>query len=442
MDDSCHGPALAPARHAKASFPWVIAVPLALALFLSACGGAGTGSPTPDESSGTPSLIPATPVETAASPGPTPSPAASTSPTVPAIIPFPPGTTPEFRFIWMIDSANGWGIARAAEPEDHVLRTSDGGRSWQDVTPPEPPVLPSAQSVDAVGAFPDARVGWVAYIVSPAELAPLEIHFWRTSGGGQEWESGGRVDLSDFPEAAPIIAFGDVDVGWLLVEQFVGMGHHAFTLLRTQDGGRSWEQLAGPPDSESTCHRTGLAFANASSGWITGECPFDPGGSALLEITHDGGVTWLPLQLPPPPQTPELFRTALLCSARSPHLFGPESGSLVVTCLLDSAGGPQEQSYLYATSDGGATWRNSIYPGGDLYLLDPDRGWALSTDSYWTEDGGVTWTMIQTVDWVGQFSFVDEMLGWAVAQSVDESALARTLDGGRTWELLEPIISP
>src|SRR3989304_3057758 len=164
MDDSCHGPALAPARHAKASFPWVIAVPLALALFLSACGGAGTGSPTPDESSGTPSLIPATPVETAASPGPTPSPAASTSPTVPAIIHFSSGTTPEFRFIWMIDAASGWGIARAAAPEDHVLRTSDGGRSWQDVTPPEPSVLPPVQSADAVGAFPASRVGSVPHL--------------------------------------------------------------------------------------------------------------------------------------------------------------------------------------------------------------------------------------------------------------------------------------
>ena len=46
------------------------------------------------------------------------------------------------------------------------------------------------------------------------------------------------------------------------------------------------------------------------------------------------------------------------------------------------------------------------------------------------------------MDWEGQFSFVDAMAGWAVARSVDESALVRTLDGGRTWELLEPIISP
>jgi photosystem II stability/assembly factor-like uncharacterized protein len=46
------------------------------------------------------------------------------------------------------------------------------------------------------------------------------------------------------------------------------------------------------------------------------------------------------------------------------------------------------------------------------------------------------------VDWLGQFSFVDEMRGWAVARSADASALVRTTDGGRTWELLEPIVSP
>src|SRR3972149_3895777 len=140
MDNPCHSLARAPPRHAKAPFPSVIAVPLALALLLSACGGAGTGSPTPEGSSGTPSLIPATPVESAASPGPTPA----------------------------------------------------------------PPVLPPVQSADAGATFSDSRVGWVAYVVSPAEPAPSEIHFWRTSSGGQEWESGGRVDLSGFPDVAPI----------------------------------------------------------------------------------------------------------------------------------------------------------------------------------------------------------------------------------------------
>src|SRR3990170_3805942 len=96
-----------------------------------------------------------------------------------------------------------------------------------------------------------------------------------------------------------------------------------------------------------------------------------------------------------------------------------------------AGGHARQQSYLYATTDGGVTWQTSAFPGGDLYLLDPNRGWALSTDIYWTEDGGATWTKIKTVDWEGQFSFVDAMAGWAVARSVDASALLRALDGGR-----------
>jgi photosystem II stability/assembly factor-like uncharacterized protein len=132
----------------------------------------------------------------------------------------------------------------------------------------------------------------------------------------------------------------------------------------------------------------------------------------------------------------------MLCSTRSPHRYRPEAGKLVATCSIEGAGGAEDRSFLYTTSDGGASWQTAVFPGGELYLLDPSHGWALSTDLHWTEDGGATWTKVKTVAWEGQFSFVNPQLGWAVAHTEQEIALVRTADGGRTWELLEPVISP
>jgi hypothetical protein len=58
-----------------------------------------------------------------------------------------------------------------------------------------------------------------------------------------------------------------------------------------------------------------------------------------------------------------------------------------------------------------------------------------------TTDSGQTWTYLKTVNWVGQFSFIDETHGWAVARSGDEIALVNTTDGGRTWDIIEPQIA-
>jgi hypothetical protein len=45
--------------------------------------------------------------------------------------------------------------------------------------------------------------------------------------------------------------------------------------------------------------------------------------------------------------------------------------------------------------------------------------------------------MIKSVAWDGTFSFIDRWRGWAVAVAGEEVALVRTLDSGRTWEIVE-----
>jgi photosystem II stability/assembly factor-like uncharacterized protein len=75
-------------------------------------------------------------------------------------------------------------------------------------------------------------------------------------------------------------------------------------------------------------------------------------------------------------------------------------------------------------------------------MFSPSTGLALSHDLYRTADAGLHWSKIRTVSWEGQFSFVDEQNGWAVARSEEAIALVRTANGGSSWELLEPEIRP
>ena len=421
-----------------------VAVMAVCSLMLSACDAiaspsTATTAPPGPSSTALPAATPSDGPDSTAAPSDV---VVITPQATPAVIAhLQPGIRVEIRNIQMIDASDGWALGRAAGSQDHVLKTSDGGQTWQDVTPAGSSVIPPADDTETVASFSDDQTGWVIYLVHRAGSTLIDIYSWRTADGGEAWESASRFDPIENPEAPPVLLFSDRANGWLLLEHFIGMGHHGFTLLRTQNGGGEWQRLAGAPESESTCHRTGLSFSGSANGWMTAECPFELGGGVFLDVSEDGGSTWRSLALPPPTQAPDLFQTALLCSTKSPHLFAPETGVLLVTCSLDASGTPQ-QGFSYATTNGGVTWQTAAFPGGDLYLLDPGHGWAFSKEQYWTEDGGTTWTKINTVTWEGQFSFVSSRLGWAVARNEEETALVRTTDGGRTWELMEPIISP
>src|SRR5439155_22069404 len=71
----------------------------------------------------------------------------------------------------MLDASNGWALTQQA-----VLRTTDGGVHWKDVTPPGHPLVPGGGA-----SFLTASQAWVAI---PQTNSPSTLIF-RTSTGGQ-----------------------------------------------------------------------------------------------------------------------------------------------------------------------------------------------------------------------------------------------------------------
>jgi hypothetical protein len=67
---------------------------------------------------------------------------------------------------------------------------------------------------------------------------------------------------------------------------------------------------------------------------------------------------------------------------------------------------------------------------------------ALGREIFISEDQGLTWTLLKQVAWDGQFSFIDRMNGWAVARNEEDIAFVVTVDGGSTWQLIEPALIP
>jgi photosystem II stability/assembly factor-like uncharacterized protein len=71
-------------------------------------------------------------------------------------------------------------------------------------------------------------------------------------------------------------------------------------------------------------------------------------------------------------------------------------------------------------------------PLSDIWFTTATRGFTLSDKIYQTNDGGITWTGIQTTSSMGYLSnlfFVNSQFGFAQ----DSSQLAITVDGGNSW---------
>ena len=359
------------------------------------------------------------------------------------IRPLSPGQTVTITNIQMLDPTRGWAIGGVAGSEDHVLITVDGGGTWRDVTPPEPAETKDEPTKIAHGHFLDAERAWVTYSHEDIYRIPHPAVIWRTEDGGETWQASEALDFEDVAEfyVPSALYFVDDLHGWILVHLGAGMSHDYVALLRTTDGGIFWERAVEPGGEYiQLCSKTGLVFADTQNGWLTRDCSGVVEG-AFVDQTSDGGQTWSPTQLPAPINEPGLLETPSACGTYFPTLFSPEFGMVVVTCMKLEGDVLTPTEFLYTTMDGGRSWKTNPFPGGALWMLTSNEGWALSRNIYFTKDGGNSWTKVKTVNWDGQFSFVSKHLGWAVARNEGEIALVRTTDDGNLWVQLEPEVT-
>ena len=161
----------------------------------------------------TPELIPR-PV----TPGPTLPPPTST----PVPLSAPVVTSPGLAKIAMLDEHNGWGISDTA-----ILRTTDGGATWYDLTPQNAGKL----GFFVASSFVDSQHAW---ILVPDQNDMLKGTLFRTSDGGESW------DYPPVPFGGGDLRFLDAKHGWMMASLGAGAGSMGVAIYQTNDGGSSW----------------------------------------------------------------------------------------------------------------------------------------------------------------------------------------------------------
>ena len=165
-----------------------------LILLLASCGSTTGSAPASPQGTGTPPA--------------TSSPAA---PTATGTVPVRPG--PPLHAIRMLDGRSGWALSASS-----ILTTSDGGLHWRDVTPASAGLTPSA-----LGQFLDTQHAWIA--IGPAnEQEGPGIVILRTNDGGASWQRStipdALVSRADMPH------FLNPRQGWLEASSTPGAGRH------------------------------------------------------------------------------------------------------------------------------------------------------------------------------------------------------------------------
>ena len=254
--------------------------------------------------------------------------------------------TLDFRDIDAVDAQTAYVLAIGNGPASRIYKTTDAGNTWTMQFKNED----EKAFLDAM-SFWDANNGIVF-----GDSVDGQLYLMTTKAGGRVWS---RVPTANLPPAlegeGAFAASGTNIALFGKSHAWIGTGAAAKArVLRTSDGGRTWQVADTPLAAGPSSGIFSIAFRDAKHGVIAGG-DYKKEGEAVdnLAVTNDGGATW------------KLVKG--LSGFRSVVAYVPGTKMLVAI-------GPSGGDY---STDDGQTWKPIDVPGFDTFSFIPGRssGW-------------------------------------------------------------------
>jgi len=234
----------------------------------------------------------------------------------------------QFRDVHAVDAHVAYLLAAGPGARSRIYKTTDGGRRW----------LPQFTNTDS-SAFYDCFAFWdagrgVAFSDAVAERFIVQV----TEDGGSHWTPVPEEALPPAHAGEGAFAASGACVV-TLAERFAWIGTGAADtarVLATRDGGRSWHIVATPIVGGNVAGIAALAFRDTLHGMALGGRLGNPAGwSDNVAVTADGGRSW---QLAGRPTFPGAVYGATAVPGRG---------------VMTVAVGPKGLDY---SADGGVSW--------------------------------------------------------------------------------------
>jgi photosystem II stability/assembly factor-like uncharacterized protein len=227
----------------------------------------------------------------------------------------------KYRDVGFLDSLNGFvgTLESGYNPEDTIImyQTTDGGTTW-----------------NPVSNLPGPRPGGICgmYVVNDSTLYACGRYFgpagfYKTTNKGTTWSyqsftgmAGGIVDLHFFNKDIGIAVGSSASYS-------TGYGR----ILRTTDGGNTWTIVHTSANAKEICWK--ISFPSPNIGYVSLES-FRPGGAQYFLKTTDAGLTWTDM----------------------PFLASGSYNAQGIGFINDTTGWIGGDPFNYKTINGGLTW--------------------------------------------------------------------------------------
>jgi photosystem II stability/assembly factor-like uncharacterized protein len=259
--------------------------------------------------------------------------------------------TLDFRDIDAIDAQTAYVLSIGNGPASRIYKTTDAGKTWT-----------MQFKSDDPKAFLDAMSFWDAnHGIVFGDSIDGQLYIMTTADGGRAWS---RVPVANLPPAleneGAFAASGTNIALFGKSHAWIGTGGAAKSrVLRSSDGGRSWQVADTPLASGQSAGIFSIAFRDAKHGVIAGgNYRKEQEAVDNLAVTSNGGITWT--------------LAKGLSGFRSVVAYVPGTKTLVA---LGPSGGD------YSTDDG-QTWTTITGPGFDTFSFVPrsSTGWGAGAN--------------------------------------------------------------
>ncbi|MDO5979403.1 YCF48-related protein [Flavivirga spongiicola] len=267
-----------------------------------------------------------------------------------------------------------------------IVKTNDGGTTWESL------------NIQNSGVN---KTSFTSSLIGHAVCNGGTI--LKTIDGGQNWYT--TQSANTFPSDFFTVYFINENIGFATRE-------HS-NIYKTTDAGETWTEISGTTDAIYDFH-----FLDENNGFITGD------HGATFKTT-DGGTTWTRIFF----QLGRIYNTSMYGIYFQDANIGFATGA---------------RGRIIKTIDGGSTWEqySNYNDFSQIQFLNSTTGYIQAWNNFYkTNDNGNTWDLIGALSLGntvsnGEFTFVNENIGYATTSGTNGGHVFKTTDGGVTWSAL------